>query len=96
MSDYQNAKSKLEKSAIISSIVDQVRSNSRIGGFVRKDPLTGQLSEVGDFLAVSLIWGVFQPAPEAEKFGRSEVQDKVNSHPIGFSSLAREDLTSFA
>ena len=51
--EYSRAASKLEKSAIISSIVAQVRQNSGSGGFVRKDPLSGTLFEVGDFLAVS-------------------------------------------
>jgi len=53
LQDYSNATTKLEKSTIISSIVDQVRQNSGLGGFVKKDPLTGSISECGDFIAVS-------------------------------------------
>jgi len=53
LQDYSNATTKLEKSTIISSIVDQVRLNSGLGGFVKKDPLTGSISECGDFIAVS-------------------------------------------
>ena len=54
LDDYAAGKSKMEKSAIISSIVDQVQERSGgSGGFVKRDPVTGQLFEVSDYLAVS-------------------------------------------
>ncbi|CAB9517896.1 Nitrilase family, member 2 [Seminavis robusta] len=49
--EYKKARTKLDKSTILSTIVAEVRTRSPIGGFIRKDPKTGRWSEVGDFLA---------------------------------------------
>lgn len=48
---YSNAKSKAQKSVIVSAIIDTVRSQAGDGGFVKKDASTGHWYEVGDFLA---------------------------------------------
>lgn len=48
---YFNASSKLEKSLLVSSIVEAVREKSPEGGFVKKDHATGKWFEVGDQLA---------------------------------------------
>lgn len=48
---YSKAVAKLEKSYILSDVVEQVRKNSGIGGFIKKDPDSGRWYEVGDFLA---------------------------------------------
>ncbi|KAL7570266.1 hypothetical protein ACA910_020688 [Epithemia clementina (nom. ined.)] len=48
---YSKAVAKLEKSYILSDVVEQVRKNSGVGGFIKKDPDTGRWYEVGDFLA---------------------------------------------
>lgn len=48
---YNKAVAKLEKSYILSDVVEQVRKNSGVGGFIRKDPDSGRWYEVGDFLA---------------------------------------------
>jgi len=48
---YANTKSKLEKSSILKRVVDEVRSRSPSGGFVKKDLKTNRWYEVGDFLA---------------------------------------------
>lgn len=48
---YSKAVAKLEKSYILSDVVEQVRKNSGEGGFIRKDPDTNRWYEVGDFLA---------------------------------------------
>jgi len=50
LEEYSNAKSKLDKSTVLSKVVDQVRQNSPNGGFVKQDP-SGRWHEVGDFLA---------------------------------------------
>ena len=50
---YSKAISKNDKSTIIVEIVNQVRQNSPLGGFIKKDLLTGCYFEVGDFAAVS-------------------------------------------
>jgi hypothetical protein len=42
---YVNAKSKVEKSKIVSDIVNTMRSNSRIGGFVKKVPPRFELGQ---------------------------------------------------
>ena len=48
---YSKASSKLEKSTIVSSIVDKIRQDSPNGGFVKKDIETGNWYEVGDQMA---------------------------------------------
>lgn len=51
LESYSEASSKLEKSAIVSAIIQTVRSQSGEGGFVKKDSSTGLWVEVGDHLA---------------------------------------------
>ena len=50
---YIHTKTKSEKSIIIREIVKRIRNQSLPSGFVRKDLLTGQYFEVGEFSAVS-------------------------------------------
>jgi hypothetical protein len=50
LSAYSQAKSKLDKSNVLSSVVDQVRNASRDGGFVKQTE-DGRWADVGDFLA---------------------------------------------
>ena len=46
LDEYSAATSKLEKSAIVQRVLVEVRSKSPNGGFIKKDPLTGQWYEV--------------------------------------------------
>ena len=48
---YASCRSKIEKSLIVSEIVDTVRENSQMGGFVKRDRKTGAWFEVGDSVA---------------------------------------------
>lgn len=50
LDEYSRAKSKLDKSAVLSKVVYEVRQNSPSGGFIKQDT-NGVWSEVGDFLA---------------------------------------------
>lgn len=50
LEEYSAAKSKLEKSGVLSKVVDAVRQQSPDGGFVKQDE-KGNWHEVGDFLA---------------------------------------------
>lgn len=50
LGEYQKARSKLDKSKVLSDVVEQVRLNSPRGGFVKQDS-DGRWYEVGDFLA---------------------------------------------
>eukprot|EP00542_Grammatophora_oceanica_P018980 CAMPEP_0194049290 /NCGR_PEP_ID=MMETSP0009_2-20130614/30234_1 /TAXON_ID=210454 /ORGANISM="Grammatophora oceanica, Strain CCMP 410" /LENGTH=193 /DNA_ID=CAMNT_0038695403 /DNA_START=238 /DNA_END=819 /DNA_ORIENTATION=+ len=51
LSTYSSAKSKLEKSVVVSSIVDTIRAKSPNGSFVKHDTSTGTWYEVSDRLA---------------------------------------------
>lgn len=51
LNKYSSTKSKMQKTLIVSSIVDAVRSASKIGGFVKQDPNTKIWEEVGDDVA---------------------------------------------
>lgn len=50
---YSLTKSRLEKTIIITEIVNHIRKLSPNGGFVKSDSLTGRYYEVGDYVAVS-------------------------------------------
>lgn len=50
LEEYSATKSKLEKSGVLSKVVDAVRQQSPDGGFVKQDE-KGNWHEVGDFLA---------------------------------------------
>jgi hypothetical protein len=50
LGQYRKARSKLDKSKVLSDVVEQVRLNSPRGGFVKQDS-NGRWFEVGDFLA---------------------------------------------
>jgi hypothetical protein len=50
LDEYSRAKSKLDKSSVLSDVVEQVRRASPAGGFVKQDE-SGIWYEVGDFLA---------------------------------------------
>lgn len=50
LDEYRKARSKLDKSKVLSDVVEQVRQNSPTGGFVKQDS-DGRWYEVGDFLA---------------------------------------------
>lgn len=51
LDQYANAKSKLEKTLILGSIVDAVQAVAPVGGFVKQDPSTKCWFEVGDDVA---------------------------------------------
>lgn len=56
LDEYSNAFSKYEKSRIIDIVINTIRQRSPNGGFVKKDYTTGRYHEVGDFIAVSVIY----------------------------------------
>jgi hypothetical protein len=49
LEQYSAASTKLEKSQIVSGIVDSIRESSRYGGFVKEED--GRWFEVGDHIA---------------------------------------------
>jgi hypothetical protein len=53
---YTNTMCKYDKSAIICEVVNEVRTNSPNGGFVKYDSEANRYFEVGDFLAVRYIF----------------------------------------
>lgn len=59
---YKSATSKAEKGYILSVIVDKIRSNAGIGGFIKKDPKNDQWYDVGDFLAREKVSQAFRDA----------------------------------
>lgn len=50
LDEYSMTKSKLDKSGVLSKVVDEVRQYSPNGGFIKQDA-NGRWHEVGDFLA---------------------------------------------
>mmetsp|Transcript_27797 Transcript_27797/g.36240 ORF Transcript_27797/g.36240 Transcript_27797/m.36240 type:complete len:342 (+) Transcript_27797:60-1085(+) len=57
---YSSATTKLEKSLLVSTIVDTVRDNSPKGGFVKFAESTGMWHEVGDHLAREKVGQAFR------------------------------------
>lgn len=95
LGEYRKTRSKLEKSKVLSDVVEQVRQNSPLGGFVKQDE-TGRWYEVGDFLAREKTSQAFRDALHdnykssnvAKKKRRQEEQSKAASNSKA-SKLAR-------
>jgi hypothetical protein len=83
---YSDASTKLEKSAIVSTIIGAVRSRSPNGGFVKLDPATGRWQEVGDYLAREKVGqtmrdalhGNYKSSTKAKKMRRQAEQAKAD------------------
>lgn len=71
---YRKARSKLDKSKVLSDVVEQVRQNSPRGGFVKQDS-HGRWHEVGDFLAREKTSQAFRDALH-ENYKSSNVSKK--------------------
>ena len=50
---YRRSKSKFEKSIVICKIVNSILNKSPVGGFLKKDMMTGQYIKISHFTAVS-------------------------------------------
>ena len=66
---YRNAKSKYHKSMLVSNIVASVKENaeSGIGGFVKKDPMTGRWYQVDDKIAREKVSHALRDAIKVQK-----------------------------
>ena len=84
--EYSKARSKVDKSAVLSKVVEEVRLNSPSGGFVKQDS-NGAWHEVGDFLAREKTSQAFRDALHerykssniSKKKRRQEEQAKISS-----------------
>jgi hypothetical protein len=100
LGEYRKTRSKLEKSKVLNDVVEQVRRNSPLGGFVKQDE-SGRWYEVGDFLAREKTSQAFRDALHdnykssnvAKKKRRQEEQSK--STTVKASKLARSDFDIF-
>lgn len=97
LDEYSKAKSKLDKSSVLSRVVDQVRQQSPSGGFVKQDTTTGRWFEVGDFLAREKTSQAFRDALHdrykssnlSKKKRRQEEQAKASDT---FNRIARSEM----
>jgi len=74
LDEYSKAKSKLDKSGVLATVVDQIRAASPGGGFVKQDE-KGRWYEVGDFLAREKTSQAFRDALH-ERYKSSNVAKK--------------------
>ena len=96
LEEYSRAKSKLDKSGVLSKVVYEVRQNSPKGGFVKQDA-NGVWFEVGDFLAREKTSQAFRDALHdrykssnlSKKKRRQEEQAK--SHQQSYSRTVRSE-----
>jgi hypothetical protein len=97
LEEYSLAKSKLDKSGVLSKVVDEVRQQSPNGGFVKQDEY-GKWHEVGDFLAREKTSQSFRDALHerykssnlSKKKRRQEEQSKNSSGSLG-SMITRSE-----
>lgn len=80
---YHNAKNKVEKSVIVTSIVDLIREGSPVnGGFVKKSAITGRWMSISDKLAREKVGhalrDAFSSGKEAVERALTSLQDKQN------------------
>jgi hypothetical protein len=74
LDEYSRAKSKLDKSGVLSTVVAQIRALSPNGGFVKQDE-NDRWFEVGDFLAKEKTSQAFRDALH-ERYKSSNVSKK--------------------
>lgn len=74
LDEYSRAKSKLDKSGVLSTVVAQIRAKSPNGGFVKQDE-NDRWFEVGDFLAKEKTSQAFRDALH-ERYKSSNVSKK--------------------
>jgi hypothetical protein len=76
---YSGATTKLEKSLLVSTIVDTVRDNSPKGGFVKFAESTGMWHEVGDHLAREKVGQAFRDALHTKYRSSSAFKKKMKT-----------------
>jgi hypothetical protein len=74
LDEYSRAKSKVDKSGVLSTVVAQIRAKSPNGGFIKQDD-SGRWFEVGDFLAKEKTSQSFRDALH-ERYKSSNVSKK--------------------
>jgi hypothetical protein len=92
LDEYSGARTKVDKSAVLNKVVEEVRLRSPNGGFVKQDA-DGVWHEVGDFLAREKTSQAFRDALHdrykssnvSKKKRRQEEQAKVTTKPRGNS-----------
>lgn len=97
LDEYSLAKSKLDKSGVLSKVVDEVRHFSPRGGFVKQDA-HGRWHEVGDFLAREKTSQAFRDALHdrykssnlSKKKRRQAEQAKVSVNP--YAKMGRSEF----
>jgi len=101
LDEYSRAKSKLDKSGVLSKVVYEVRQNSPRGGFVKQDS-NGVWFEVGDFLAREKTSQAFRDALHerykssnlSKKKRRQEEQSKSHQQAYGKIVRSEYDISS--
>jgi hypothetical protein len=82
---YAKASCKVEKSVVVSNIVDAVRRSSPNGGFVKQDEVSGNWMEVGDHLAREKVGQALRDAMHTEY--RSSKVSKKNRRKVEQAQL---------
>jgi hypothetical protein len=85
LDEYSAAKSKLDKSGVLSKVVDAVRQQSPKGGFVKQDE-KGNWHEVGDFLA----------REKTSQSFRDALHDRYKSSNISKKKRRQEEQNRYA
>ena len=102
LENYSKASSKLEKSLIVSSIVDKIRRDSPNGGFVKLNTKTGEWYEVGDHLAREKVGQSFRDSlssqyrssTKAKKRRRKEEVTKLDDEVGEFVQTNCKDISN--
>lgn len=96
LDEYSRAKSKLDKSGVLSKVVEEVRHTSPHGGFVKQDT-NGIWFEVGDFLAREKTSQAFRDALH-DRYKSSNLskkkrrqQEHAKSHQQAYSKFVRSE-----
>eukprot|EP00980_Cylindrotheca_fusiformis_P031351 scaffold26214_cov142-Cylindrotheca_fusiformis.AAC.2 len=92
---YENAKSKHQKSLVVTTIVDAVKESStqERGGFVRRDPATGRWFEVEDKIAREKVGHALRDAIKLAK-KQTKKRDVVTSSPESPQKRPRTEQSS--
>jgi hypothetical protein len=95
MDRYSEADSKMDKSLIVSEVVNGIRERSPDGGFIKKDKRTGRWFEVGDHLAREKVGQQFRDALHTQYRSSTKAKSKRKKARKQEQQLARASSSRF-
>ena len=92
LDSYAKADSKLEKSLLVSAIVNMVRRNSPNGGFLKKNSKTGRFEVVSDRIAREKVGQMLRDALHTQYKSSTEAKRKRRLHEMDIQTRQMKSM----